>query len=237
MLINELAKTYKISIRTLRYYEEIGLLTSTRNSSNIRVYDDTQIEKLELILLLKMLNFNLTSIKEILNSKDKALLGHKLRKELENLTINIDDLNHKRQVIKSLLQAFRTEEISTTSIQSFIQEQLYFKAEEERTIAMLEKSDTVILEIGTGLIPIALPENKEPLLKAIKQSREELETLYKENLKPVRVRDKEEDLDPLSYQIIYKNKTLLTSTLTSEDQKIQVDTIITALKPYLLLSK
>ncbi len=236
MLINELAKKYKISIRSLRYYEEIGLLTSTRNSSNIRVYDDVQIENLKLILLLKIFNFSLSSIKEILTSKDKTLLGQKLQQELSDLTQNIDELNYKRHLIKSLLHAFGEEEISTAAIQRFIEEQVFFKAEEERTIAMLEKSDTVILEIGTDLIPIASPDNQEPLLRAIKETRQDLESLYKEDLKLVRVRDNE-DLSPLTYQIIYKGSIVSKSTVTSQDHMSQVETIMETLKPYLLLSK
>ncbi len=243
MLINELAKTYNISLRTLRYYEEIGLLAPSRNEGNIRVYDGGQIEKLKLILLLKMFNFSLSSIKEILYSEGKIQLRQKLQGEVNELTRHINNLSHKKQLIKSLLLSFEGEEISTTSIQSFIEKQLFFKAEEERTIAMLEKTDTLILEIGTGLIPIASPENHEPLLKAIKETRQELQSIYKEDLKLIRVRDKE-DLDPLSYQILYKDKIIESSTIKTSNHKGQVSKIIKTLfiiikinAQYLILAK
>jgi len=236
MLINELAHKYNISIRTLRYYDEIELLKPKRNESNIRIYDSYQIERLELILLFKMFNFNLSSIKTILDSKDNTLLNASLHDELHTITDNLRELSHKKQLIQSLLQSFGNEEISKSTIRRFIQEQLYFNINDERTISMIEKSDSTILEIGVGLIPIASNELGEPLLKAIKETRENLEKIYSEKLKLVRVRDNI-DLEPLAYQIIFENEIITKSKVTSIDHNDQVSTIVEALKPFLLLAK
>ncbi len=236
MLINKLASKYNISIRTLRYYDEIELLKSNRNESNIRIYDLSQIERLELILLFKMFNFNLSSIREILNSKDNHLLNVSLHDELHSISNKLSELGHKKQLIQSLIQSFGKEEISKSTIRRFIQKQLYFNINDERTISMIEKSDSTILEIGVGLIPIASNELGEPLLKAIKETREKLEKIYSEKLKLVRVRDNE-DLEPLAYQIIFESEIITKSKVTSNDYNEQVSTIIESLKPYLLLAK
>lgn len=52
LMINQVAKIYHITKITLRYYEEIGLLTNVKkNYSNYRYYDDETLIRLEQILL------------------------------------------------------------------------------------------------------------------------------------------------------------------------------------------
>lgn len=102
MIINELAKLSNISIRTLQYYDEIGLLKPSRkNHSGYRIYDNESIKKLQQILFYKELNFSLSQIKTIINDKnfdkEKALnaqrkLLEKKRDRLENLLSLIDSV-------------------------------------------------------------------------------------------------------------------------------------------------
>jgi len=235
MLIHELAKKYNLSLRTLRYYEEIGLLSPSRNPSNIRDYESSEIEKLELILLFKLFNFTLASIKEILTSKDTQSLKEKLQIESNVLSDTIHSLSYKKQLIQSLLLTSNNQEISHASIRSFISEQLYFTTNDERTIAMIEKTDSTILEIGTGLIPLASPEFGEPLLKAIKETREHFENLYEKKLPLIRVRDNEA-LNPFDFCIIYLDKIITKETVQGKDIPTQSAEIIDLLKPFLLLT-
>jgi DNA-binding transcriptional MerR regulator len=80
--IKSLAKLAGISTRTLRYYDEIGLLKPLRtNSSGYRIYGDKEVDILQQILFYKELELPLEQIKEIITSKDfdtkKALYNHK----------------------------------------------------------------------------------------------------------------------------------------------------------------
>lgn len=71
MLINEVAKISGVSIRTLHYYDEIGLLVPTKNkSTNYREYNDEHLDCLQQILFYKELNFPLKRIQELLESPD-----------------------------------------------------------------------------------------------------------------------------------------------------------------------
>src|SRR5699024_2677143 len=64
--ITEVCNMYNLTPRTLRYYEEIGLLTPERNRSNHRVYDKKELAKIKLDERGKRYNFNLDEIKEMI---------------------------------------------------------------------------------------------------------------------------------------------------------------------------
>lgn len=93
--VKEVSRLTGVSIRTLHYYDSIGLLQPTKiTESGYRLYDDTALERLQHILLFRELQFPLKEIKGILDSpqfdRNKALEQQitllQLKKEhLENL--------------------------------------------------------------------------------------------------------------------------------------------------------
>ena len=67
--VNEVHKLTGVSIRTLRYYHRIGLLPpSDISPAGYRLYDDDALERLQLILLYRELQFPLKEIKRMLAS-------------------------------------------------------------------------------------------------------------------------------------------------------------------------
>ncbi len=64
--VSELAKLAGISTRTLRFYEQKGLLESSRSEGNYRLYDQTMVDRLQKILFFKYFDFELSEIKELL---------------------------------------------------------------------------------------------------------------------------------------------------------------------------
>jgi len=82
MKINEVAKLTGISVRTLHYYDGIGLLHPGEvTQAGYRLYDEKDLECLQQILFFRELNFALKDIKELINNpafdKHKALENHK----------------------------------------------------------------------------------------------------------------------------------------------------------------
>lgn len=78
MTVNDVSKLTGVSIRTLQYYDTIGLLPPTKyTDAGYRLYDDTAMERLQQILFFKELEFPLKEIKRIINSpnfdRNKAL--------------------------------------------------------------------------------------------------------------------------------------------------------------------
>ena len=71
MTVNEVSKLAGVSIRTLQYYDKIGLLHPTGHTdAGYRLYDDTDLERLQHILLFRELEFPLKDIAAIINSPD-----------------------------------------------------------------------------------------------------------------------------------------------------------------------
>jgi DNA-binding transcriptional MerR regulator len=66
LTIGELASEFKLNPKTIRYYEEVGLLLKPRRSeSGYRVYSRYEIERLRLIKRAKRIGLSLAEIKEI----------------------------------------------------------------------------------------------------------------------------------------------------------------------------
>lgn len=71
-MISAVADLYKLHPQTLRLYERVGLLTPSRSQGNTRLYTDSDLERLEVILnLTRELGVNLAGIEIILNMRDK----------------------------------------------------------------------------------------------------------------------------------------------------------------------
>lgn len=120
MHINDLAKLTGVSVRTLHYYDEIGLLSPVcvDEQNGYRIYDETSLERMQEILFYRELDFSLKSICEILSSPDydkqKALAAQKklltLKKErLERLIDAIDNA----QKGANIMRAFDNSEFET----------------------------------------------------------------------------------------------------------------------------
>ena len=114
MTVNEVSKLAGVSIRTLQYYDKIGLLHPTGHTdAGYRLYDDTDLERLQHILLFRELEFSLKDIASIINSPDfdrsKALEQQiemlKLKREhidnLMNFAIGIKLLGVKHMDFKA----------------------------------------------------------------------------------------------------------------------------------------
>ena len=73
MRIGELARTVEINPKTIRYYEEIGLLPpAPRTESGYRQYGDEDAERLEFIRSAQALGIALGEIKEVLAFRDRG---------------------------------------------------------------------------------------------------------------------------------------------------------------------
>lgn len=93
--VNEMSKLTGISVRTLHYYDAIGLLNPTYVGANgYRYYDEACLSRLQTILLYRELEFPLKKINEILDTpafvRDEALLEQ--IKLLENKRLHLKKL-------------------------------------------------------------------------------------------------------------------------------------------------
>lgn len=67
MQIGEVAERIGLSLRTIRYYEEVGLvIPSARSQGGFRLYTEPDVSRLELIMRMKPLGFQLDEMRELL---------------------------------------------------------------------------------------------------------------------------------------------------------------------------
>lgn len=71
MQIGEVAEQTGLSLRTIRYYEEVGLVTpSSRTIGGFRLYTETDVARLRFVRRMKPLEFSLGEMKDVLQVLD-----------------------------------------------------------------------------------------------------------------------------------------------------------------------
>lgn len=99
--IGQFSKTCSVSIKTLRYYDKVGLLKPAKVDSftGYRYYDETQLRDMLTINRLKRYGFSLTEIKAFLAQTDKRVLFSKLK---EQSKIMENDIGQKTMLLTEL---------------------------------------------------------------------------------------------------------------------------------------
>ncbi|MDD6213323.1 MAG: MerR family transcriptional regulator [Clostridiales bacterium] len=148
MTVNEVSKLTGISVRTLQYYDRIGLFKpSGHTTAGYRLYNTASLEQLQQILLYRELQFPLKTIKEIMEStnfnKNKALEQQiallTLKKEhLENLIAFAREIQMKGDKIMDF-SAFNTKDFDDYAAQA---KDIWGKTEEYQEYERVSKNWT-----------------------------------------------------------------------------------------------
>ena len=118
MRTKELADIAGISVRTLHYYDTIGLLSPEIDRENgYRNYSDQDVSTLQQILFFRQLNFKLTQIKDILNSPKY----HQTEALLEQKDIILKEQTRLSNILKLIDKTIQAErgEITMTNEEKF----------------------------------------------------------------------------------------------------------------------
>ncbi|MYV51838.1 MerR family transcriptional regulator [Streptomyces sp. SID3212] len=123
MRIGELAARAQVSVRSVRYYEEQGLLTSTRSASGQRHYPDAAVERVVFIQLLYAGGLSSRTIVELLPCVDAPSEANsdfaleRMELERDRLSARIADLLRTRDALDGLMATARTyrEEVGTAA--------------------------------------------------------------------------------------------------------------------------
>ena len=99
----ELAKVLGVSARTVRFYDEKGILAPIGHSeSGYRIYDETSVERLQKIIMLRFLDFSLEQIRDIMGKGDGQGIRQSL-KEQERLLLERKE--HMERVLTAVREA------------------------------------------------------------------------------------------------------------------------------------
>lgn len=113
MRIGELAAKAGVSVRSVRYYEDQGLLSSLRSASGQRHYTDSEVARVEFIQRLFAAGLSSRTIAEVLpcvespslDNSDAALA--RLARERNRISQHIDDLIETRDSLDQLIAVAR----------------------------------------------------------------------------------------------------------------------------------
>lgn len=102
--VKEISDITGISVRTLHYYDEIGLLKPTdKSDAGYRLYDDKALEQLQQILFFREFDIPLKEIKAVM--ENPALdRNHILRMQRKMLTAKIERMEHLVASIDNILK-------------------------------------------------------------------------------------------------------------------------------------
>jgi len=153
--ISEISKEMKISTRTLRYYEQIGLIKSVKKEDYAyRTYDKATITRLQQILILRKLRIPLKQIALILQSKNTTAIIETFRQNLSEVDDEITALSTIREIINSFItrlnesvhQNIKLNLLDDTALLEAVDALVTQKTplKEEKTIEDLNKADVML---------------------------------------------------------------------------------------------
>ena len=103
--VGEVARMSGVTVRTLHYYDEIGLLSpSDRSTAGYRIYSATDVERLARIMAYRACGVGLPEIAGLLDASDE-MRNECLRRHIDALGDRIEDLERQRQALSRALEA------------------------------------------------------------------------------------------------------------------------------------
>lgn len=139
MKVGELAKTTKISVRTLHHYDEIGLLKpSNRTEAGHRIYTDSDISRLHRIISLKDVGFSLDDIFQFVG-KSQESLREIVDRQLEKIESEKEELERREWCLKSINEVsfweqYQGADTMLNMIREMTIQSQYFNADERRIL-------------------------------------------------------------------------------------------------------
>lgn len=226
--ISQIAKLTGVSIRTLQYYDEIGLLKPSEvTSSGYRLYDDDALERLQQILFFKEMDFKLREIKEFVEEPgfDK-IEAYKKQKKL--LCLKRSRLDKLIELLEKLEKGEQCMSFKEFDLSEYIGALEQFKKEKTEEVikywGSVDKFNEFIQKVKDDqetLAPIAIKQfgSVEKYTEAMKYNLEHFQELMEQI----------EDIGGQKDDILKKNDDLhvkLTSDLTKDPTSEEIQDIM-----------
>lgn len=98
--IRDMSLQYGVSARALKYYEEMGLITSVRSDGYAyRLYDDAALQRLEQILILRKLNISIKDIQRIFHTAGSEVVLEVLGKKVDAIDEEVSLLHELKEIV------------------------------------------------------------------------------------------------------------------------------------------
>ena len=178
--VGELANLVGVSVRTLQYYDKIGLLSSILSEGGRRTYTNEDILKIQQILFLKSFGFSLEEIKnKILNNKIPGELEQIFSQQREMLLEQIGNLNKIVNMLDTGIAEIKSgKEISLDKLKTIIE---LMKQGNPYTFVIRYLGDEQIKNVSKRFDSM---EEQQIYMKHAKELFELMEELYKKGEDP-----------------------------------------------------
>ena len=111
--IREVSLRYDISARALRYYEDMGLIKSTRSADYAyRMYDEQAIKRLEQILILRKLNISIKDMQLIFQASGSEVVLDVLGRKVKDIDGEVALLQDLKDIILEFIEHIRQADFS-----------------------------------------------------------------------------------------------------------------------------
>jgi len=105
MKVREVSLKYDISTRALKYYEDMGLISSIRQEGYAyRLYDETAVKRLEQILILRKLNIKIKDIQKIFSSDSSETVLEVLGQKVTDIDDEVALLHDLRDIVLDFIR-------------------------------------------------------------------------------------------------------------------------------------
>ncbi len=106
--IREMSIKYDISARALKYYEDMGLISSTRSEDYAyRMYDEAAVKRLEQILTLRKLNISIKDIRRIFDSPDSKVVLEVLGNKVDVIDEEVSLLHELKSIVLEFIKQIK----------------------------------------------------------------------------------------------------------------------------------
>ncbi|MEX3934778.1 MerR family transcriptional regulator [Paraburkholderia phymatum] len=109
LTVRDAAERLNVTPRTLKYYEERGLVTPSRSEGRYRLYDEDDLERFSRILRLRALGFSLAGITEMLKRPLETTEGGRNRYSMDSLQQIRDGLAQQIESLDARIESVRRE--------------------------------------------------------------------------------------------------------------------------------
>jgi MerR family transcriptional regulator, repressor of the yfmOP operon len=109
LTVRDAAERLGVTPRTLKYYEERGLVTPSRSEGRYRLYDEQDLERFGRILRLRSLGFSLNGIVEMLKRPLESVEGGRRRYSMDSLQQIRDGLAEQVHALDARIESVRRE--------------------------------------------------------------------------------------------------------------------------------
>ncbi len=153
--IGDAASQYNVSGRSLRYWEDAGILKSVRGENGYRFYNTQNLLRIEQIIVLRNLKLSIQDIQNIFTSGTLIVLTEILSRHLEDTRYAAEELLQLEAVLKHLLKEAKSDLQLSDVLSALSQKELTLNHDQLHALQenLIERKSALMNQFGIDNTP------------------------------------------------------------------------------------